>query len=126
MKQRLLRLIMVTAGAVAILTYFLWHKEPLPSREEVNETLNALAVAIHQGQPLTEAIKHAISQATNPRLKRAWENVLDLVSQGRSLSRSMSVHKDVFPEDLIDVILQGELKGNVDLALMQYVSKHKR
>ncbi len=126
MKQRLLILLVVTVGAVVILTYFLWHKGPLPSHEEVNETLNALAVAIHQGQPLTEAIKHAISQATNPRLKRAWENVLNLVSQGRSLSRSMSVHKDVFPEDLIDVILQGELKGNVDLALMQYVSKHKR
>lgn len=125
MKRRFLGLLLATILAIVALIFLLGRKGPLPSRDEINETLNELAISLHQGQPLQEAIKQAVNRSTNPQLKRAWKDVLRLVSQGRSLSRAMSARRDIFPEDLINTVLQGELKGNVDAALMQYISQHE-
>ncbi|MCS7186881.1 MAG: type II secretion system F family protein [Armatimonadota bacterium] len=126
MKRNYLILLLMTVMTILVMLSLLWHKGPLPSREEVNETLKELAISLHQGQPLQEGIRSAINRATNPRLKKAWENVLKLVSQGYSLSRAMSTHRDVFPTDLISAILKGELKGNVDAALIQYTAQFER
>jgi len=122
-KWKLLGLVAVTVGAIVVMVYLWESKGLLPSRDEINGTVNELATALHQGQPLLEAIKRAVSRATNPRLKKAWEDVLNQVAQGRSLSRAMSAHRDVFPENLINSILQGELNGNLDIALMRYISQ---
>jgi len=120
-KWKLLGLVAVTIGAIMVMVYLWESKGPLPSRDEINGTVNELATALHQGQPLLEAIKSAVNRATNPRLKKAWEDVLNQVAQGRSLSRAMSAHRDVFPENLINSVLQGELNGNLDIALMRYI-----
>ena len=122
-KWKLIGLVAVTVGAIVVMVYLWESKGPLPSRDEINGTVNELATALHQGQPLPEAIKRAVNRAANPRLKKAWEDVLNQVAQGRSLSRAMSAHRDVFPENLINSVLQGELNGNLDIALMRYISQ---
>lgn len=127
MKRRNLLWLLTLMGVILFAIGLLWwNTGPLPSHQEINKTLYELAICLHQGQTLVQAIKHAASKATNPRLKRAWEDVLRLVSQGRSLSRSMSAHRDVFPAGLIDTVLQGEIKGNLDIALMQRIGQSDR
>lgn len=119
-------LLWLLTAAAAGLFGGLWifrRKGPLPSREEVNETLTELAIAIQQGQPLLHAIERSANKAINSRLKKAWEDVLKIVSQGRSLSRAMSAHRDVFPNDLIIAVQQGEQQGNLDIVLLRYASQ---
>jgi type II secretory pathway component PulF len=110
---------------MALFVWFLIFRKqgPLPTRGEVNRTLNELAIAIHQGQPLLSAVERAAQKATHPRLKSAWNDVLNLVSQGRSLSRAMSVHRDIFPNELIIAIRKGEIEGNVDVVLLNYTAQ---
>jgi general secretion pathway protein F len=125
MRRRSFLLCLLTGIAVG---FFVWlwrfqNRGPLPSPKEVNDTLNELAIAIQQGMPLTYAIEQAVNRATHPRLKRAWEDVLKTVSQGSSLSRAMSAHRDIFPNELIITVQKGEIQGKVNIVLLNYTAR---
>jgi len=86
-------------------------------------SLNELAVNIRQGQPLVDALKQTASKTNNAHLKSVWEEVLNEVFQGKSLSRAMAAHPEVFSPDLLTTVQQGERQGKLDVALLQYAGR---
>ncbi|MFA0784940.1 type II secretion system F family protein [Fervidibacter sacchari] len=125
MRRRNLIWLLTAATAGFFVGFLVFRRQgPLPSKDEINRTLNELAIALHQGRPLLHAIERAANKTTHPRLKKAWSDVLNLVSQGRSLSKAMSVHRDIFPNELILAIQKGEIEGNVDIVLLNYTARH--
>ena len=98
-------------------------KGPLPSQQEVKMSLNELAVNLRQGQSLVDALKQTASKTNNAHLKSVWEEVLNDVLQGKSLSRAMAAHPEVFPPNLLAAVQQGERQGNLDVALLRYAGR---
>jgi type II secretory pathway component PulF len=86
-------------------------------------SLNELAVNLRQGQSLVDALKQTASKTNNAHLKSVWEEVLNDVLQGKSLSRAMAAHPEVFPPNLLAAVQQGERQGNLDVALLRYAGR---
>ena len=71
------------------------------------------------GVPLVDALDSVYSDKTNPLLKRTIEKVIDDVSSGMSLSKSMGKHPKVFNSMFVNIIKAGESAGVLDKVLFQ-------
>ncbi len=89
------------------------------SDRDISLFCRQLGVLINAGVGIIEALEVVADQMPNKKLVSATVSVSKDVSEGEALSKSMSKHKDVFPELVINLVSVGEETGNLDTALMR-------
>ena len=96
------------------LTFF----EKVPPADIYNFT-RQLSVMLKAGVPLVDALDSVHSDQTNPLLNKTIDAVIDDVSGGMSLSKSMSKHPKVFNNMFVNIVRAGERAGVLDKVLFQ-------
>ena len=96
------------------LTFF----EKVPPTDIYNFT-RQLSVMLKAGVPLVDALDSVHSDQTNPLLNKTIVAVIDDVSGGMSLSKSMSKHPKVFNNMFVNIVKAGERAGVLDQVLFQ-------
>jgi len=86
---------------------------------------STLAILVKSTVPLVEAIQITEQVASNVIIKEAIKDVSVRVSEGGSLSRSMSKH-EVFPPMLVQMIGSGESSGELDQMLDRAARNQQR
>ncbi len=89
------------------------------SDRDISLFCRQLGVLVNAGVGIIEALEVVADQMPNRKLVTAVEAVGKDVSEGEALSKSMSKHKDVFPELVINLVSVGEETGNLDSALLR-------
>tara|TARA_Y100000748_G_scaffold188866_1_gene158072 strand:+ start:15517 stop:16764 length:1248 start_codon:yes stop_codon:yes gene_type:complete len=92
--------------------------EKVPPQEIYNFT-RQLSVMLKAGVPLVDALDSVHSEESNPLLNRTISSVIDDVSGGMSLSRSMDKHPKVFNTMFINIVKAGESAGVLDKVMFQ-------
>ncbi len=75
-----------------------------------------LSVLSLTGVPLIEALK-SMSDEAKGRWKRILTEIREDITEGSSLSRAMSGHKETFPEFYLNMVAAGEASGNLGQVL---------
>ena len=92
--------------------------EKVPPADIYNVT-RQLSVMLKAGVPLVDALDSVHSDQTNPLLNKTIDAVIDDVSGGMSLSKSMSKHPKVFNNMFVNIVKAGERAGVLDQVLFQ-------
>ena len=92
--------------------------EKVPPEDIYNFT-RQLSVMLKAGVPLVDALDSVHSNKTNALLKKTIDKVIDDVSNGLSLSKSMRKHPKVFNSMFVNIIKAGESAGVLDKVLFQ-------
>jgi general secretion pathway protein F len=78
-----------------------------------------LAVLVHAGIPLVEALNALVEQVEHDRLKRVISDVKQRVNEGASLADSLAIHRKVFTSLYVNMIRAGESSGALDVVLVR-------
>jgi general secretion pathway protein F len=78
-----------------------------------------LAVLVHAGIPLVEALNALVEQVEHERLKRVISDVKQRVNEGASLADALAVHAKVFSTLYVNMIRAGESSGALDVVLVR-------
>ncbi len=78
-----------------------------------------LAVLVHAGIPLVEALNALVEQVEHDRLKRVISDVKQRVNEGASLADALAVHRKVFTSLYVNMIRAGESSGALDVVLVR-------
>ncbi len=92
--------------------------EKVPPADIYNFT-RQLSVMLKAGVPLIDALDSVHSDKTNNLLKRTIDTVIDDVSSGMSLSKSMAKHPKAFSDMFVNIVKAGESAGVLDKVLFQ-------
>jgi len=92
--------------------------EKVPPTDIYNFT-RQLSVMLKAGVPLVDALDSVHSDQTNPLLNKTIDAVIEDVSGGLSLSKSMSKHPKVFNNMFVNIVKAGERAGVLDKVLFQ-------
>jgi len=87
------------------------------SADDLAITTRQLAVLVHAGIPLVEALAALVEQVEHERLKRVISDVKQRVNEGASLADAMAVHGKVFSTLYCNMIRAGESSGALDVVL---------
>ena len=78
------------------------------------------------GVTMIECLKMLSEQTENKKLQEALRQTRTDVERGDSLADSMAVHKNIFPEIMINMVAAGEASGNLDVALERVATQLDR
>jgi general secretion pathway protein F len=78
-----------------------------------------LAVLVHAGIPLVEALSALVDQVEHERLKRILSDVKQRVNEGASLADALALHPRVFTTLYVNMIRAGESSGALDVVLVR-------
>lgn len=78
-----------------------------------------LAVLLHAGMPLVEALAALIEQTSRPRLKAAIYDIRDRVNSGRTLADSLGEHPRIFNNLYVNMVRAGEVSGALEGVLFR-------
>jgi general secretion pathway protein F len=78
-----------------------------------------MAVLVHAGIPLVEALTALIDQVEHERLKRVISDVKQRVNEGASLADALAAHPKVFSTLYVNMIRAGESSGALDVVLVR-------
>ena len=92
--------------------------EKVPPTDIYNFT-RQLSVMLKAGVPLVDALDSVHSDQTNPLLNKTIDAVIEDVSGGLSLSKSMSKHPKVFNNMFVNIVKAGDRAGVLDKVLFQ-------
>lgn len=84
---------------------------------DIIEFANNLSLMLRAGVPLLAALSDISETMENRRFRERIIDIKRMVELGSSLSASLSMHKDIFPEILINLIAVGEETGRLDKSL---------
>jgi general secretion pathway protein F len=87
--------------------------------EDLAITTRQLAVLVHAGIPLVEALSALIDQVEHERLKRVISDVKQRVNEGASLADALGAHPKVFTTLYVNMIRAGESSGALDVVLVR-------
>jgi len=87
--------------------------------EDLAITTRQLAVLVHAGIPLVEALSALIDQVEHERLKRVISDVKQRVNEGASLADALGGHPRVFTTLYVNMIRAGESSGALDVVLVR-------
>lgn len=76
-----------------------------------------LAVLVHAGVPLVEALSALVDQVDHERLKRVLGDVRQRVNEGAALADAMASHPRVFGNLYVNMIRAGEQSGALEVVL---------
>ena len=89
------------------------------SADDLAITTRQLAVLVHAGIPLIEALNALVEQVEHERLKRVISDVKQRVNEGASLADALAVHAKVFSTLYVNMIRAGESSGALDVVLVR-------
>ena len=72
------------------------------------------ATAINAGVPILSSLDILRKQTENARLRQRVEVLYAEVQKGKGLSLVMGMHRDIFPELLVNMVEAGEVSGTLD------------
>lgn len=97
-----------------------WKGEPL------NELIKQLAMLLHAGLPLLEALKLMAEQHERPGWRCVLKEIGVQIAQGKSLSETLAAYPHIFPVIYRSLIAVGELTGNLDECCFQLVRQQEK
>ncbi len=89
------------------------------SSEDLAIATRQLAVLIHAGIPLVEALTALVEQADKEKLKRVLGDVKQRVNEGSTLADALGAHPRVFGELYVNMIRAGEHSGALEIVLVR-------
>lgn len=89
------------------------------SAEHLAIATRQLAVLVHAGIPLVEALTALVEQADHERLKRVLGDVKQRVNEGSSLGDALAAHPRVFADLYVNMIRAGEHSGALEVVLFR-------
>ncbi|MDE3031683.1 MAG: type II secretion system F family protein [Acidobacteriota bacterium] len=93
-------------------------KKTVP-REEVMNFSRQLAVFMHAGIPIMEALEVIIEETTGKMLKSVLVDVVDKLRNGETFASAAKAHPEAFPNFYVGILESAELTGNLDTVLNQ-------
>lgn len=81
-------------------------------RKDIIEFANNLSVMLKTGVPIVTALYDIAETTDNVYLRRNIQNIGHLVEYGSRFSDAVSLHKDIFPEVFIHLVVVGEETGD--------------
>ncbi len=89
------------------------------SADDLAITTRQLAVLVHAGIPLIEALNALVEQVEHERLKRVISDIKQRVNEGASLADALAIHAKVFSTLYVNMIRAGESSGALDVVLVR-------
>jgi general secretion pathway protein F len=89
------------------------------SAEDLAIATRQLAVLVHAGVPLVEALTALVEQVDKEKLKRVLGDVKQRVNEGTSLADALAAHPRVFGELFVNMIRAGEHSGALEVVLVR-------
>lgn len=93
-------------------------KKKVPRKDVMNFT-RQLAVFIHSGIPIMEALEVIVEETQSKLLKRILINMVDDLRAGDTFAMAASGHPEAFPTFYVGILESAELTGNLDGVLNQ-------
>ena len=87
--------------------------------------LETMANLVGNGLPLLRALQLTKDATPNIHLRRHMEDMIEMVGDGRSLSKAM-IRAGIFPSLLIDMVAVGEQTGKIDQALQRAATRYDK
>jgi general secretion pathway protein F len=87
------------------------------SAQDLAVATRQLAVLVHAGIPLVEAMTALVDQVDHERLKRVLGDVKQRVNEGAALADAMAAHSRVFSTLYVNMIRAGEHSGALEVVL---------
>ena len=87
--------------------------------QDIYNFTRQLSVMLKAGVPLIDALDSVHSDQSNPLLSKTIHSVIEDVSGGLSLSRSLAKHPKVFNGMFVNIVMAGESAGVLDQVLFQ-------
>src|SRR6266536_3194312 len=78
-----------------------------------------LAVLVHAGVPLVEALSALVEQVDKEKLKRVLGDVRQRVNEGSALADALAAHPKVFGDLYVNMIRAGEQSGALEIVLVR-------
>jgi type IV pilus assembly protein PilC len=92
-----------------------------PSRKDVLNFTNQLAVMIRAGISLPESLESIASQMDKKKFKDVISDLKNKIEGGQTFSQALSAHPDVFSNLYINMIAAAEVSGSMSSMLQQLV-----
>jgi general secretion pathway protein F len=89
------------------------------SAEDLAIATRQLAVLVHAGIPLVEALTALVEQVDKEKLKRILGDVKQRVNEGASLGDALAAHPRVFGDLYVNMIRAGEHSGALEIVLVR-------
>jgi general secretion pathway protein F len=89
------------------------------SAQDLAIATRQLAVLVHAGVPLVEALTALVEQVDHERLKRILGDVKQRVNEGSTLADALAAHPRVFEGLYINMIRAGEHSGALEIVLVR-------
>ncbi len=89
------------------------------SRRDVAVMTRQLAVLLHAGMPLVEALGALLEQTSNARLKKTIYDIRGKVNEGQRLADAMGQHKRIFTDLYVSMVGAGESSGALEQVLLR-------
>ncbi len=89
------------------------------SAENLAIATRQLAVLVHAGVPLVEALTALVEQVDHEKLKRVLGDVKQRVNEGASLADALGAHPRIFEDLYVNMIRAGESSGALEIVLVR-------
>jgi general secretion pathway protein F len=89
------------------------------SAQDLAIATRQLAVLVHAGIPLVEALTALVEQVDKEKLKRVLGDVKQRVNEGASLGDALAAHPRVFGDLYVNMIRAGEQSGALEIVLVR-------
>src|SRR5512138_943355 len=93
--------------------------EVLGEQQQKAQATRQLAVLVHAGIPLVEALTALVEQVDHEKLKRVLGDVKQRVNEGSSLADALAAHPRVFGDLYVNMIRAGEHSGALEVVLVR-------
>lgn len=84
-----------------------------PSRKDILNFTNQLAVMVKAGISLQESLESIASQTENQKFKAVVTDLKSRIEGGQSLSQALAEHSDVFNDLFINMVAAAEISGSL-------------
>ncbi len=90
-----------------------------PSRKDILNFTNQLAVMIRAGISLQDALESIAEQNENQKFKVVIVDLKNLIEEGKSFSQALAEHRDVFSNLYINMVAAAEISGSLSNMLQK-------
>jgi len=95
---------------------YFWQRPSLGFEDKMMFTKH-MSTMLKVGITIHEALDILISQTKEKNNRKMYENILEMVKSGQTLSKSLKEYDYIFPEIFINMIATGEESGNLEKVL---------
>lgn len=88
--------------------------------------LRQLSTLIGAGLPLAQSLRTVADQTQNKRMQEVVQEIIADVEGGKSLSKSLGKHSDVFDKIVLALVEAGEASGTLDEALKRIATQKEK